>query len=348
MKTLKDYILETKRISSMDDYVLETKRISFINDYVNEQIENDLIYYHISIGREIKKIQDSPLFVFDDIKESNALYQNAINDHMTIKNFKVYQYKFIIQKDIKILDKNETRKLITEEEYSSLLENPNKEDLLKFRKTFEKRSDADAITLMDYSQIDFNKDYPSILILHPNKFIKDIITIKDTLHKNTQIYDNKFKDISAIKIIEKNNQKLNNKHDIYIALDKQYEKLQWGLKNKKINMSKNDGFNNTYNIINNYDLDIYPAFNYIKTYKNNYENKSGKWFIPSYDELKLIVEEIYKNDDLKNFFETYNKNYFWTSSLNNDLVYTVNITNNQTNMTNKKSKCLILPCLYVD
>ena len=26
-------------------------------------------------------------------------------------------------------------------------------------------------------QIDFNKDYPSILILHPNKFIKDIIIL---------------------------------------------------------------------------------------------------------------------------------------------------------------------------
>lgn len=316
--------------------------------YIYEQIENDLIYYHVSIGRKINKIQDSPIFVFDNIDESNAFYQNGVYDHITFKNYKVYQYKFLIQKDIKILDKNETQKLITEEEYATLLENPDKEDLLKFRKAFEKRSDADAITLMDYSQIDFNKDYPSVLILHPNKFVKDMIIIKDSSHKKSKTYENKFKDIPAIKIIEKNNKKLNNKHAIYIALDEQYEKLQWGLKNEKINTSKNDGFNNTYNIINNCNLDNYPIFSYIKTYKNDYENKLGKWFIPSYDELKIIIEEIYKNDDLKNFFEKYNKNYFWTSTLTNDLVYVINITNDQTNMTNKKSKCLVLPCLYVD
>ena len=41
MKNLKSYVLDTKRISSIDDYILETKRISSLDDYIQEAFRID-------------------------------------------------------------------------------------------------------------------------------------------------------------------------------------------------------------------------------------------------------------------------------------------------------------------
>ena len=73
-----------------------------LNKFINESLKN-IILYHIS-REQIDKIEDSPLFLFDNTKESNALYKNIKYESS------VYQYKLIFDKSINILNYKDSKK----------------------------------------------------------------------------------------------------------------------------------------------------------------------------------------------------------------------------------------------
>ena len=141
-----------------------------LNKFINESLK-DIILYHVS-REQINKIEDSPLFLFDNTKESNALYKN------TKYESSAYQYKLIFDKSINILNYKDSKEYFDEDTEADLCSNPTTEELKSICDKIESKSKADGITIMDYSQVDYNEDTESIIIFHPNKFIKNIKKIK--------------------------------------------------------------------------------------------------------------------------------------------------------------------------
>lgn len=130
-------------------------------------------YYHISSEKLTKEsIKDFPMFVFDieHKDESDAMIENT-------KWNKPIQYFITFNDNMKILDAKKSIELldsIDKNLLADIVSNPNKTELLNIIKKIENNANIDGITISDYSQKDYNKDTDSVLIFHPNKFIKNI------------------------------------------------------------------------------------------------------------------------------------------------------------------------------
>lgn len=130
-------------------------------------------YYHISSEKLTKEsIKDFPMFVFDieHKDESDAMIENT-------KWTKPIQYFITFNDNMKILDAKKSIELldsIDKNLLADIVSNPNKTELLNIIKKIENNANIDGITISDYSQKNYNKDADSVLIFHPNKFIKNI------------------------------------------------------------------------------------------------------------------------------------------------------------------------------
>lgn len=140
-----------------------------IVDYINESSTNNIILYHCS-RQKINNVKDTPLFFFDNKKESNALYKNLKMDGSA------YQYKFIYNSDINVLDIDESLQYIDDDLSCDLISNPNTNELIDMCNEIQNNINSnkcDGVTIIDYSQIDMNNDTDSILLFNPqNKLIK--------------------------------------------------------------------------------------------------------------------------------------------------------------------------------
>ena len=169
-----DYILN---LYTEEGYFIEDGKSSitinlskYLNDDKNTN-KDSIILYHVS-RRNINRLKDSPLFFFDNTEESNALYKNLKLDGSA------YQYKFIFDKSINILNLDNTHKYVDNDTETDLVSNPDAKELKLICNDIEEKSKSDGITIMDYSQINHNEDTESILIFHPDKFIKSFKKIK--------------------------------------------------------------------------------------------------------------------------------------------------------------------------
>lgn len=148
-----------------------------ITNFILENTKTNIVCYHTSTKNlNLSTIKDFPMFVFGkDFKdESDAMFDN--NSYRRVK-----QYEIELSPDIKILDLKKSKDLfnkIDDSFIAAILSNPSKKELLKITQTLEENTDVDAVTVPDYSQKDYNKDTESILIFHPDKFIKNVKRIK--------------------------------------------------------------------------------------------------------------------------------------------------------------------------
>ena len=76
-----------------------------------------------------------------------------------------------------VLNFNETKKLINDDLLTSLVENPDEKELKKLVKKIKRKINDDnvvAITILDYSQENYNDDAFSLLIFNPKESVKNL------------------------------------------------------------------------------------------------------------------------------------------------------------------------------
>ena len=112
----------------------------------------------------------------NDYKQAKALKRNVESDYEYSYKYKPSIYKFNIQG--KILNFNETEKLINDDDLlTSLVENPDEKELKKLVKKIKRKINDDsvvAITILDYSQENYNDDAFSLLIFNPKESVKNL------------------------------------------------------------------------------------------------------------------------------------------------------------------------------
>ena len=161
--------------------------VKYINEnYINEDLvtkeiksyKSNMTFYHVSVKKITQDtLTDYPMFCFYDYKQAKALKHNVESDyeHEYSYKYKPSIYKFNIQG--KILNFDETEKLINDDDLlTSLVENPDKKELKKLVKKIKRKINDDsvvAITILDYSQENYNDDAFSLLIFNPKESVKN-------------------------------------------------------------------------------------------------------------------------------------------------------------------------------
>lgn len=161
--------------------------VKYINEnYINEDLvtkeiksyKSNMTFYHVSVKKITQDtLTDYPMFCFYDYKQAKALKHNVESDYEYEYSYKYKPsiYKFNIQG--KILNFDETEKLINDDDLlTSLVENPDKKELKKLVKKIKRKINDDsvvAITILDYSQENYNDDAFSLLIFNPKESVKN-------------------------------------------------------------------------------------------------------------------------------------------------------------------------------
>ena len=161
--------------------------VKYINEnYINEDLvtkeiksyKSNMTFYHVSVKKITQDtLTDYPMFCFYDYKQAKALKHNVESDYEYEYSYKYKPsiYKFNIQG--KILNFDETEKLINDDDLlTSLVENPDKKELKKLVKNIKRKINDDnvvAITILDYSQENYNDDAFSLLIFNPKESVKN-------------------------------------------------------------------------------------------------------------------------------------------------------------------------------
>ena len=148
-------------------------------DYINEALvtkkiksyKSDMTFYHVSVEKITQEtLTDYPMFCYYDYKQAKELKHNFEFEY----GEESYLYKFNIQG--KILNFDETKKLINDELLISLVENPDEKELKRLVKKIKGKINDDsvvAITIHDYSQENYNDDTFSLLIFNPKESVKN-------------------------------------------------------------------------------------------------------------------------------------------------------------------------------
>ena len=157
--------------------------VNYINEnYINEDLvtkeiksyKSNMTFYHVSVKKITQDtLTDYPMFCFYDYNQAKALKRNVESDYEY--KYKPSIYKFNIQG--KILNFDETEKLINDDLLTSLVENPDEKELKKLVKKIKRKINDDsvvAITILDYSQENYNDDAFSLLIFNPKESVKNL------------------------------------------------------------------------------------------------------------------------------------------------------------------------------
>lgn len=162
--------------------------VDYINEnYINEDLvtkeiksyKSNMTFYHVSVKKITQDtLTDYPMFCFYDYKQAKALKRNVESEYEYEYSYKYKPsiYKFNIQG--KILNFDETEKLINDDDLlTSLVENPDEKELKKLVKKIKRKINDDsvvAITILDYSQENYNDDAFSLLIFNPKESVKNL------------------------------------------------------------------------------------------------------------------------------------------------------------------------------
>ena len=162
--------------------------VNYINEkYINEDLvtkeiksyKSNMTFYHVSVKKITQDtLTDYPMFCFYDYKQAKALKRNVESEYEYEYSYKYKPsiYKFNIQG--KILNFDETEKLINDDDLlTSLVENPDEKELKKLVKKIKRKINDDnvvAITILDYSQENYNDDAFSLLIFNPKESVKNL------------------------------------------------------------------------------------------------------------------------------------------------------------------------------
>lgn len=161
--------------------------VNYINEnYINEDLvtkeiksyKSNMTFYHVSVKKITQDtLTDYPMFCFYDYNQAKALKRNVESDYEYEYSYKYKPsiYKFNIQG--KILNFDETEKLINDDLLTSLVENPDEKELKKLVKKIKRKINNDsvvAITILDYSQENYNDDAFSLLIFNPKESVKNL------------------------------------------------------------------------------------------------------------------------------------------------------------------------------
>ena len=152
--------------------------VEYINeDLVTKEIKSyksNMTFYHVSTKKITQEtLTDYPMFCFYDYKQAKALKRNFEFGYEHDDKPKIY--KFNLQG--KILNFDETTNLINDDDLlTSLVENPDEKELKRLVKTIKRKINDNsvvAITILDYSQEDYNDDAFSLLIFNPKESVKN-------------------------------------------------------------------------------------------------------------------------------------------------------------------------------
>ena len=161
--------------------------VNYINEnYINEDLvtkeiksyKSNMTFYHVSVKKITQDtLTDYPMFCFYDYKQARALKGNVESDYEYEYSYKYKPsiYKFNIH--WKILNFDDTEKLINDDLLTSLVENPDEKELKKLVKKIKRKINDDnvvAITILDYSQENYNDDAFSLLIFNPKESVKNL------------------------------------------------------------------------------------------------------------------------------------------------------------------------------
>ena len=159
--------------------------VNYINEnYINEDLvtkeiksyKSNMTFYHVSVKKITQDtLTDYPMFCFYDYNQAKALKRNVESEYEYSYKYKPSIYKFNIQG--KILNFDETEKIINDDLLTSLVENPDEKELKKLVKKIKRKINDDnvvAITILDYSQENYNDDAFSLLIFNPKESVKNL------------------------------------------------------------------------------------------------------------------------------------------------------------------------------
>ena len=145
--------------------------------FIKEDISTDelseynekTVFYHVS-KEEITKLNDFPMFCFYDIEEAYALRDNFVADTRE----PVYIYKFNVTG--KVLTFEESEEFADEDITIDLISNPNENELRSLVKDIQDNigdNNIVGVTILDYSQKNYQDDAFSILLFNPIKCVKN-------------------------------------------------------------------------------------------------------------------------------------------------------------------------------